>query len=366
MEKTVSALILYCEGVGLFKGKKEKEHAFKVFSKDIREMDMPPVLFLYGEEGYLINWAVETLVNRYVNPALRTLDYVKFQDEGEDARAILDACNTFSMMSERRLIWASEYAPLRSVNAKGLGSDGLAQIESYLHEPNPGTLLVFTAQEPEAKSDLVKLLKSKARCYEFNQLDYGTLSRFITKRFAAAGVHADRELVRTIIDQSGYFNKETEYRIFNLVNDIEKITAYSEGGPVTEDAVSQVLHGDMDTFIFNLLDAVSGGQKDRAFGLLYNLLSSGRDVFSIVSMMINQFELMLDVAQFKDEGLNLPQIAEIMKGSEFRIKKAMSYTEKFTVNKLKEILSQLYEVDRNIKTGLLEPNLALEILIGRI
>ena len=44
----------------------------------------------------------------------------------------------------------------------------------------------------------------------------------------------------------------------------------------------------------------------------------------------------------------------------------MGYTEKFTVNKLKEILSQLYEVDRNIKTGLLEPNLALENLIGRI
>ena len=142
--------------------------------------------------------------------------------------------------------------------------------------------------------------------------------------------------------------------------------AYSYGGQITEEAVSQVLNGDMDTFIFNLLDAVSGGQKDRAFGLLYNILSSGRDVFGIVSMLVNQFDLMLEVAEFKEEGKNLPQIAEIMKGSEFRIKKAMGYTEKFTVNKLKSVLSQLYEVDRNIKSGLLEPELALEILIGRI
>ncbi len=350
----------------MFKGKKEKEHAFKVFSKDIKEKEMPPVLFLYGEEGYLIHWAVESLVNRYVNPALRSMDYVKFQDEGEDVSAVLDACNTFSMMSERRLVWASEFPPLRSANAKGFGADGLAQMEAYLKEPNAGTLLVFTSQTPEPKSELVKLLKTKARCYEFDQLDYGTLSGFITKRFAAAGVQADRDLVRTIIDQSGYFNKETEYRIFNLVNDIEKMIAYSQGGQVTEEAVSQVLNGDMDTFIFNLLDAVSGGQKDRAFGLLYNILSSGRDVFSIVGMLVNQFELMLEVAQFKEEGRNLPQIAEIMKGSEFRIKKAMGYTEKFTVSKLKDILIDLYEVDRNIKTGLLEPNLALEILIGRI
>lgn len=350
----------------MYKGKKEKEHAFKVFSRDIKDMDMPSVIFLYGEEGYLIQWAVETLVNRYVNPALRSLDYVKFQDEGEDIYEILDACNTFSMMSERRLVWASEFLPLRSANPKGFGTDGLERVEAYLKEPNAGTILILSAQVPEAKSELVKLLKSRVKCYEFGQLDYVTLSGFLTKRFAAAGVSVDRELVKLIIDQSGYFNKETEYRIFNLVNDIEKMIAYAQGGQITEEAVNQVLNGDMDTFIFNLLDAVCGGQKDRAFGLLYNILSSGRDVFSIVSMLVNQFELMLDVAQFKEEGLNLPQITEIMKGSEFRIKKAMSYTEKFTVNKLKHILSQLYEVDRNIKTGLLEPNLALEILIGRI
>ncbi|MBR5489503.1 MAG: hypothetical protein IKV72_07325, partial [Firmicutes bacterium] len=62
--------------------KERKEHAFKAFSKDIKEKDMPSVLFLYGEEGYLINWAVESLLKRYVNPALVSLDYVKFQDEG--------------------------------------------------------------------------------------------------------------------------------------------------------------------------------------------------------------------------------------------------------------------------------------------
>lgn len=346
--------------------KERKEHAFKAFSKDIKEKDMPSVLFLYGEEGYLINWAVESLLKRYVNPALVSLDYVKFQDEGESLAEILDACNTFSMMSERRIVWASEFPALRSSNAKGFTASDLELAEAYLKEPNQGTLLVFSTINPEGKSEMVKLLKSRAECYEFSQLDYSSLSGFISKRFTAAGVPADRELVKLIIDQSGYFNKETEYRIFNLVNDIEKMIAYSYGGQITEDAVSQVLNGDMDTFIFNLLDAVSGGQKDRAFGLLYNILSSGRDVFGIVSMLVNQFELMLEVAEFKEEGKNLPQIAEIMKGSEFRIKKAMGYTEKFTVNKLKSVLSQLYEVDRNIKSGLLEPELALEILIGRI
>jgi len=346
--------------------KEKKEHAFKVFSRDIREKDMPPVLFLYGEEGYLIQWAVESLKTRYVNPACAALDFAKFQDEGEDLQQILDACNTFSMMSERRLVWADEFPALRSASARGFTAQDLERMEEYLQEPNTGALLVFTASQPEPKSELVKLLKRRAGCYHFDQLDYSALSGFITKRFAAEGASVDRETVKSIIDQSGYFNKETEYRIFNLVNDIQKMVAYSCGGEVTREAVSQVLNGDMDTFIFNLLDAVSAKQKEKAFSLLYNILQSGRDVFSIASMMVNQFELMLDVAELKEEGHNLSRITEILKSSEFRIKKAMSYTEKFTVDKLKDILSQLYEVDRNIKTGLLEPNLALELLIGRI
>ena len=51
---------------------------------------------------------------------------------------------------------------------------------------------------------------------------------------------------------------------------------------------------------------------------------------------------------------------------EFRVKKAMSFADKFTVEKLRSILSQLYETDRNIKTGALEQSLALELLVGRI
>ena len=44
----------------------------------------------------------------------------------------------------------------------------------------------------------------------------------------------------------------------------------------------------------------------------------------------------------------------------------MAFADEFTVERLRSILSQLYETDRNIKTGALEPNLALELLVGRI
>ena len=96
------------------------------------------------------------------------------------------------------------------------------------------------------------------------------------------------------------------------------------------------------------------------------MLNAGSDVFAVTGMLINQFELILEVKEFKEDAMSMPEIVKIMKIHEFRIKKAIQAADRFTKTKLKEILVQLYEIDRNIKTGVLEQNLALELLVGRI
>lgn len=344
----------------------KKEHAFKTFNNDLKADKFPAVLLLYGCEDYLVDWAANSLVKRFVNQGALSLDYVKLGDDGQGADAVLEACNTFSIFSERRVVWAKDFPALKSANPKGFTISDREKLIEYVKNPNEGTLLIFSAETLEEKSEFVKELKKLCKIYEFDKLDYGTLAGFAEKRFKAAGVQISRDTLRYLIDETGYFNKETEYRIFNLENDIKKVIAHGDGVAVREEDISATLNGDMDTFVFNFLDAVSNNMKEQAFGLLHNILASGSDVFSIVGLLVNHFELILEVKEFKQDGMNLAAITGTMKMHEFRIKKAMAFADKFTVEKLKSVLSQLYEIDRNIKTGALEQNLALELLVGRI
>jgi DNA polymerase-3 subunit delta len=96
------------------------------------------------------------------------------------------------------------------------------------------------------------------------------------------------------------------------------------------------------------------------------MLHSGSDAFSIIGAIVSQFEMMLSVKQMREEGLDLGAIHKKLGGSEFRIKKMLPYASRYSVDKLKQILSSIYEVDRNIKTGLLDPQLALEMFIAGI
>lgn len=348
-------------------GKNEqKEHTYKKFGSDLKNGNLPQVLFMYGSEQYLVEWAAESLIKKYVNPAASTFDYVKLDDDDVEVSEIIGAADIFPMFSEKRIVWIKSHSLLTAANPKGFSSVDKENLNSYIENPNEGSLLIFSCEEPDEKSEVVKCLKKCAGIYNFDKLDRAQLTAFAEKRFHSAGVSIRRDLLRYLIDETGYFNRETDYRIFNLENDIKKIIAHSDGNAVSREDIAETLNGDMDTYIFNFLDAAANRKKETAFSMLHSMLSAGSNVTLVTAMLINQFELLLDVSEFREDSMPAAEIARTINANEFRVKKTMALTDKFTKPKIKEILCQLYETDRNIKSGLLEPTLALELLVGRI
>ncbi len=84
-----------------------------------------------------------------------------------------------------------------------------------------------------------------------------------------------------------------------------------------------------------MLDGISSNQKDKAFQILYNMLHSGSDPFSIIGAIVSQFELMLSVRQLREDGLDLSAMHKKLGSSEYRIKKLIPYASKYSVEKLK-------------------------------
>ena len=342
------------------------EHAYKSFGQDLKTNNFEPVLFLYGIEQYLVEWAAASLKKKYVNPAALSFDFTKIDDENAGIDEIITSCETFPMFSEKRIVWVKNHALLRSQNPKGFSEQDKKALLDYAENPSEETILIISTDADGQKNDFFKELKKKSKAYDFDRLDRVQISAFAEKRFRACGLGIKREALRYLIEETGYFNKESEYRIFNLENDIKKVIAHCDGAEVKPEDISTALNGDMDTYIFNFLDAAANKKKDAAFTIMHSMLNSGSDFFSIVPMLINQFELLLEVKEFKDDAMPASEIIKIMKIHEFRVKKAMQTSDRFTKTKLREILSQLYELDRNVKTGTLEQNLALELFVGRI
>ena len=342
-----------------------REHAFQRFHKDLKAKNFDNIIFMYGEEEYLIRWAAKSIAEPFTGGAMTDMDFVRIE-EAENADTLLQACDTFSLFSEKRVVWAEDFPPLMKKNAKGFTQDQINRVLSYIEDPNPMTILIFSCVKPEDGSNLVKHLKKGKSVYDFSRLDKKQLLGFAEKRFSLSSVSIDRDILGYLIDETGYFNRESQYTLYNLENDINKLIAYCDGRKVTEYDIDTTLKGDLDRFAFDFLDAVTAGRKDRALRLLNNITAGGTDVYSILGLLVSQFELMTEAKELAQEGAERTDIPKILKVNPYRVQKALSFADKFSMSGLKEILGQLYQVDRNIKLGVMNQQLALEMLIGRM
>lgn len=346
--------------------KKQVKHSFKVFSDDIKNDEICGVLLMYGVEQYLVKWAVETLTKKYVNPQTKALDFVLLDEEGVSCEAVIEACETFSMFSQKRVVWVKDFKPLTADNPRGYTKEQVQKLADYLSSGNERTIVIFSAEEIKAAAILPSALKKYGRVYDFDRIDKGELRSFAMKRLRASGKEISPATLAHLIEATGYFNKESDYLLYHFANDLQKIIAHSEDALITDADVEAAVCGDSDTFVFDMLDAITANRKDTAFQILYNILHSGRDAFSVIGAIVSQFELLLSVKQLRDDSVAPAAMHKKLGASEYRIKKMIPYAGKYSQEKLKETLSAIYEVDRRIKTGLLDAQTALELFIAGI
>lgn len=344
----------------------EKEHAFQTISKDIKEDKVGPVIAIFGREQYLVNWACEQIVNKYINPACKDMDLTVLEGEKINIDLIKEACETFTMMSDKKIVVVKDFTIFEGKKMKGFTENQENELIDYIKIVPEGCILIITANSADKRKKLFKVISESGQTYDFKALNDKDLKLFVEKRFRLAGKVTKPSIINEFVHSSGYFNKESNYTLYNLENDIRKIIAYSEGEEILLSDVLATVSGNIETSIFAMLDAISIGRKDEAYILLNSLLSSGESVYMVLSLIASQFETILEVKEMLEEGKNQKQIQGILKIHEFRIKKAMSFAGRYSVSNLRKILTKVYEIDRSIKTGVLEQNLALELFIAKI
>lgn len=348
---------------------RKKEHAFQAIGKDLKADKIPSLVLLCGEEQYLVHWAADLLKKQYVEKSCESLDFTRLEPEGLTLDRIKESCETLSMLSPRRVVMIPEFPPALGQKLKGFSESDEKGLLEYLKAIPETCLLIITAGKPEPKQKKSKLHTAVSKLgavYDFDPLSMAQLRSFIQKRLKAAGKVCRNSVVDMLMQDSGYGNKEIDYNLYNLENDIKKIIAHSDGKEILSSDVASAISTNLETNVFAMLDAVSRNRKDEAYRLLCNLLVSGESVYGLLALIVSQLELILEVKEMREEGLAPAQMHKLLGVHEFRIKKAMGVTEKYSVEGLKRILCKAYEIDGNIKTGLLEKNLALELFIAEI
>ncbi len=336
---------------------------YKSLNEHIKSDRIPSLLIFFGEEEYLINWGIETLKKKYILEGFEKIDFIELDSDAKISELIIET-KTFPVASEKKIISIKNSELLTSkdkVNSKDLNS--LKDILKSINELDD-IIVIFSNKVIDKRLSLTKNIMKLGNTYQFNCLDIKGYKDFIAKNLRNHNKKFTDEQMNLFVEESGYLNMESNYRLENCKNDIEKLVALTYEKEITNDDILWSVTGDKDIYIFNFLNDLLSNKKGECLFTINQMFKEGKVVMQILASIINQLETLLIVEEAFLKGLNVSAINKVTKIHEYRIKKMMPYLNYFNKERLIKVLKEAYKVDFDIKRGVLEEHLAMERFIA--
>jgi DNA polymerase-3 subunit delta len=230
-----------------------------------------------------------------------------------------------------------------------------AELTALLNELPDSTALVLVEDQidPAAIAPLLPPDRSHVRGYE--RPKPAELGRWIEKRAKLHGgkleVPAMRQLAQLAPDDLGLLDSE-----------VATLITYAGDRAVTLDDV-HLLSASPEVTIFGLLDALGQNQRGPALVHLRQLFQRGERPEGVIPQIAASLRRLIQARELIDQGVRGPAMASRMGAHPFVAEKTERQARPYRVAQLEGALRRLLQTDRAIKTGELDPELALELFI---
>lgn len=345
------------------RGQSNTEHPSKTIVKLVtsaKETGIWPKSMLFtGKEDFLIDWAKAYIKNAVINPATEALDCVSF-DEDASQNEIIEACETIALMSERKLVIATNV------------DEAAGPLSEYIPNLPDSTLLLVINSKINKTRSLYKTINKCGIVYDFTPLDDATLQGWMAKRLKAAGRAAKPEDLLVFAKSCGYGDPERNYTLFNLENDLKKILAGSEKQVLSLEDFMDGSSAQAEVNAFKILDCAFSGKKGEAYAILHNSIDIQAPskemgvIMSFLGLLCSQLEIMVEGKEREEAGQGYYDIISEMKVNEYRYKKAMGACRGKNAAALRKDLDNAFQIEKDMKTGNMNGYTALELFIAKL
>ena len=114
--------------------------------------------------------------------------------------------------------------------------------------------------------------------------------------------------------------------------------------------------------IWDLTDAINQQDKEKSISILERLSSQSTDANYILAMLARNLRLLYLAKQLSDEGKSYKEISSLLKIPPFTTPSLIKASSQYSDKKIAFLYSKLSNLDFQIKTGKIEPNLGLTLI----
>lgn len=235
------------------------------------------VYIFFGEETYLMQQAVEQLRALLVPAGFEEFNYHRLTGKGLTVQELTEAVEAMPMMSQSTFVTVTDMDVFKLDEAQRTALVSL--LEDF---PEYCTLVFLYRQLPYKKDGKLKKLTAAVAAHtteiEFAPQGRQKLQKWVRRRFAAFDKELDDNTIDHLLFTCGSL-------MDGLVPEINKIAAYAKGKRVTVADIDAVADPVLDARIFDMTNAVTARDYDRAAAVLAELLRMQTEPIAILAVL---------------------------------------------------------------------------------
>lgn len=319
------------------------------------------IIYIFGEDTFRSRQYLKEQVGKFKQARdPQGYNVVFVEGKKSEQGKVLSELSSAPFLAEKRMIVVEN---ILSSSDKELLGNLMARIKD---KKIPESIVaVFwqgdTLSKVKEAKELHELLKKEKYTKELIPLVGAQLSAYIMSEAAKKGAKISRAAATFLAQNIGA-------DMWQLNSLLEQLAAYKAGEEIQLADLQLFLDEKVDDNIFNMIEAMVSGNKKQAFKLLNEQRRLGEEEMKIFGLVVWQFRQLISIRSLFDtsDTMRSDEMAKELGLHPFVVKKNLAVVKRFPLQKLKDIYSQLLQMDIKIKTGQGEPDLLMDLLVQKI
>ncbi len=259
------------------------------FSKILKNGTDKNVFLFMGDDDYLKEFYCNSLVNKSVDEACKFFNFHKYEDDEADLEAIFSDADNLPVMSDKTCLLIRNY-PLDKLSAK----EQTALEENLKNLPETTVMIFYFSASllPSGKNTkwdaIAKIFDKYGIVAKIDHRTQGKTAKLLVSRAKERGTSIDYDTAMYLIDCVG-----DDLQV--ILNEFNKICAFSCGEPVTKEMIDLTAAKSVEASVFDISTSIFSGNTDNAFRILNELLrqkvSSSAIIGALSTAYVNAYRL---------------------------------------------------------------------------
>lgn len=319
-----------------------------------------PAVLLIGPEAFLRETCRKKLVEAMVPESAREWAVSRLSLADVELGRILQQAQTLPMLAPRQVVLVSDLEELEQLDDKARDA-AVKELEAYLDDPAPFTMLVLEAEKLDSRMRLSKLLGDKALVVPAALSDDPAVRNLMVADMAhqvasELGVTLDAEAATDLAD---LVNGE----LSRARTELEKLAAYvGDRKRITPADVDLLVVSEKKYSIWQLADMLASRRRGEALEFLNGVLREGEEAPSIIGALAWMYRKLIQ-AQELPRGVSVWDAVRHLGIRKDTAEVALREARRIPRAQLLDGLRALYEADSRLKSAASDDRAILEFLI---